>query len=66
MFTITQTPTLCQVEIVDFLCNELFTAAPVEVMNSDKPSHLLSIIPGGNFEFWSRQQKIFSENDTSE
>ena len=58
LFTIAQTPNLCQVEYSGFfLCNELFTAAPVEVMNSDKPSHLLSIIPGGNFEFWSRQQK---------
>ena len=50
-----------------FLCKELhFSAAAVEVMNSDKPSHLLSIIPGGKFEFCSRQQKRFSEKQTME
>ena len=50
-----------------FLCKELhFSAAAVEVMNSDKLSHLLSIIPGGKFEFYSRQQKRFFEKQTME
>ena len=43
-----------------FLCKELhFSAAAVEVMNSDKPSHLLSIIPVVNLNFVADSKKDF-------
>ena len=50
-----------------YLCIlEHLPAARLEVTTFDKPSHLLSIITGGKFEFFSRRQKRFSEMCTLE